>query len=183
MLGPPLAQFNANDLRHRKKKRTNANRINKCASEITCTEDDYDKHILSLNIESIRTMAALWHLWLVYNMSPEVLRKTPTLDMTSFLYSEEEYLFYASVDDSSDVYRATNIYLRAYYCMPLPPLIVCLRVLRCIRAIAAWWHMWSDYNMSIAVLRESLTLGMTSVLYPEEEYPFYAYADESSDVC
>ena len=77
------------------------------------------------------------------------------------------------------VYRATNVYRRDYYYMPLPPLIVCLWVLHCIRAIVALRHTWY-YIRSTAVLWKSPTLGMTSVLYPEEEALF---CGESSDAC
>ena len=174
-----LTQFNLNDLKHRKQKRKNANRINKFASEITRTEDDYDEHILSLNLESIRAMTALRHMWSNYMMS-SVLRKSLTLSMASVLYPEEEYLFYAYADESSNVDQDTNGYQRNYYCLPSLPVIVYLRVLHCIRDIANLQHICSNVIMSTDALRKSLTLGMTSVLYPEEEALVYAYTDESS---
>ena len=176
-----LTQFNMNDLKHRKQKRKNANRINKFASEITRTEDDYDEHILSLNLESIRAMTALRHMWSNYMMS-SVLRKSLTLSMASVLYPEEEYLFYAYADESSNVDQDTNGYQRNYYCLPSLPVIVYLRVLHCIRDIANLQHICSNVIMSTDALRKSLTLGMTSVLYPEEEALIYAYSDESSNV-
>jgi len=104
-----LAHFNVKDLKHRKK---NANRINKFAFEITCNEDNFDEHILPLNIESIRDIAALRNMWSDYSMSPAVLRKSPTMGMTSVLYREEEALFCAYAVASLDVYQDTNGYLR-----------------------------------------------------------------------
>ena len=97
-----LAQFNVKDLKHRKK---NANRINKFAFKLTRNEDNYDEHILSLNLESIRAIAALRTMWSDYNVSPEVLKKTATMGTTSVLYPEEEALFYVYDVESSDAYH------------------------------------------------------------------------------
>ena len=51
-------------------------------------------------------------MWSDYSMSPAVLRKSPTMGMTSVLYREEEALFCAYAVASLDVYQDTNGYLR-----------------------------------------------------------------------